>query len=248
MGATERTAVSRASNVNTWGAFYRGYSRNDGDAAVGSNERTVRDTGFITGADVALTRNIVAGLAVSGGRTDWGLNCLGSGDGDAVQLGGYYAARSGPVYFLADGAYAHTWFDTSRSVLGIGHTSEFEGETTARALRRVSSQGRWLDFVPFAAFQGMWFNSDSYTEVNLAGNGAPLSFAKVDVKDVRSELGLTISDDVVYNGDQIRLELKTAWVHRWADTPSRLHHLLGFRRPHSRSSVRSCQRMRSGSD
>ena len=73
-----------------WGSAFGGSNQTDGDAAAGTNNVTARTFGFAGGMDYHFTPDTVAGFALAGGGTNWGLaQGLGSGRSDAFQVGVY---------------------------------------------------------------------------------------------------------------------------------------------------------------
>ena len=84
---------------STWGSGFGGGNFTRGDAVVGSHDVTARDYGFAGGADYHVSPNSVAGFALAGGGTSWGLaQGLGTGRSDAFQAGLYGASRFGSAY------------------------------------------------------------------------------------------------------------------------------------------------------
>jgi autotransporter-associated beta strand protein len=84
-----------------WGSAFGGANRTNGDAAVGSNTTTASTYGFAGGMDYHFTPHTVAGFALAGAGTSWGLaNALGTGRSDALQAGAYGISWFGPAYVL----------------------------------------------------------------------------------------------------------------------------------------------------
>ena len=64
----------------TWGAAYGGSNTANGNAAIGSNDVTASTFGFAGGMDYHFTPDTLAGFALAGAGTNWGLaNALDSG-------------------------------------------------------------------------------------------------------------------------------------------------------------------------
>ena len=82
-----------------WGAAYGGSSTFNGNPAIGSTDFTARTYGFAAGMDRHVTPDTVAGFALAGGGTNWGLaQGLGNGRSDAFQAGVYATRYFGPAY------------------------------------------------------------------------------------------------------------------------------------------------------
>ena len=65
--------------------------------------------------DYHFTPDTVAGFALGGGGTSWGLaQGLGGGRSDAFQAGIYGTTRLGPAYLAAALAFANHWMTTDR--------------------------------------------------------------------------------------------------------------------------------------
>jgi hypothetical protein len=102
-----------------WGSGFGGSSTTNGNAVVGSNNVTARDYGFASGMDYHFAPNTLAGFALAGSGTNWGLaQGLGGGRSDAFQAGVYGKTAWGPVYLAAALAYTENWFTTNRVALG----------------------------------------------------------------------------------------------------------------------------------
>ncbi len=88
----------------------------------------------------------VAGFALAGGGTNWGLAAgLGGGRSDAFQAGVYGATRSGPAYVAAALAFANHWMTTNRIALGDQLDARFNAQSYARPHRGRLSLRRAAD-------------------------------------------------------------------------------------------------------
>jgi hypothetical protein len=73
-----------------WGTAFGGSNRANGDAVIGSTNVTAQTFGFAAGMDYHVSPNTIAGFALAGAGTNWGLaNALGTGRSDAAQVGAY---------------------------------------------------------------------------------------------------------------------------------------------------------------
>ena len=79
---------------STWGSAYGGSNTSNGNATVGSNNVTTDIFGFAAGMDYNFTPDLLAGFALAGAGTNWGLaNGLGTGRSDAFQVGARWRSR-----------------------------------------------------------------------------------------------------------------------------------------------------------
>ena len=75
---------------SAWGASFGASSTGSGNAVVGSTNVTARDYGFASGIDYHVSPTTLAGFALAGSGTNWGLaQGLGGGRSDAFQVGIY---------------------------------------------------------------------------------------------------------------------------------------------------------------
>src|SRR6202790_5358898 len=105
-----------------WAAAYGGQTNAAGDAlGVGSHDRSVSAAGFATGVDYRVTPYTVAGFALAGGGTQYGLSQgLGSGRSDMFQAALYSLTRVDAAYVSAAIAYGFHQFNTDRFVTVAG--------------------------------------------------------------------------------------------------------------------------------
>src|ERR1700722_10072237 len=113
-----------------WAAGYGGQTNAAGDPlGVGSHDRSVSTYGYATGLDYLVTPYTVAGFALGGGGTGYGLsNGLGSGRSDMFQAAFYSTTRVNAAYLSAAVAYAWYGVSTDRyvTVAGTDHlTADF---------------------------------------------------------------------------------------------------------------------------
>ena len=209
-----------------WGSSFGGSSTSNGNAVVGSNNVTARDYGFASGMDYHFSPNILAGFALAGSGTNWGLaQGLGGGQSDAFQVGIYGKSYFGPAYVAAALAFTSNWFTTNRLALGDQLTAKFSGESFGGRLESgyrfvvPSSAGRF-EISPYAAVQAQSFHTPSYSETDLSGGGLGLIFNAMNASDTRSELGTRFADMTALNGMPLILRARLAWAHDWVDNPA----------------------------
>jgi len=209
-----------------WGSSFGGSSTTNGNAVVGSNNVTVRDYGFASGMDYHFSPSTLAGFALAGSGTNWGLaQGLGGGRSDAFQVGIYGKSYFGPAYVAAALAFTSNWFTTNRLVLGDQLTAKFSGESFGGRLEIgyrfiVPSRAGRFEISPYAAVQAQSFHTPSYSETDLSGGGLGLSFNAMNGSDTRSELGTRFADMTAVNGMPLILRARLAWAHDWVDNPA----------------------------
>jgi len=106
-----------------WGAAYGGGSNTSGNAALGSNSATARAFGFAAGADYQLSPSTLAGFALAGGGTNFGVSTFGSGRSDLFQAGAFVRHTVGAAYVTAAAAYGWQDVTADRTVTIAASTS-----------------------------------------------------------------------------------------------------------------------------
>lgn len=209
-----------------WGSSFGGSSTTNGNAVVGSNNVTARDYGFASGMDYHFSPNTLAGFALAGSGTNWGLaQGLGGGRSDAFQVGIYGKSYFGPAYVAAALAFTNNWFTTNRLALGDQLTAKFIGESFGGRLEGgyrfvVPSRAGQFEIAPYAAIQAQSFHTPSYSETDLNGGGIGLNFNAMNNTDTRSELGARFADTIVVYDMPLILRARLAWAHDWVENPA----------------------------
>ncbi len=117
---------------SVWGAAYGGGSTTDGNAVLGSNTATARAFGFVAGADYRISPATLAGFALAGGGTSFGVNGFGSGRSDLFQAGAFVRHTIGPAYVTA--ALAYGWQDvTTDRIVTVAGIDRLRAEFNANA-------------------------------------------------------------------------------------------------------------------
>ena len=163
-----------------WASGYGGYNHTDGDpAVVGSHDLSARAFGFAGGFDYHFSPDTVAGFALAGGGTNWGLaQGLGGGRSDAFQAGAYAVTRSGPWYLAGAFAFTNHWMSTDRfAAFGDHLTADFNAQSFGG---RAEGGYRFATVVggvaPYAALQAQSFRTPSYNETDVTGGAFALSY------------------------------------------------------------------------
>ncbi|MFL9499030.1 autotransporter domain-containing protein [Rhodopseudomonas palustris] len=206
-----------------WGAAYGGGSRIAGDAAIGSNDLTSRSGGVAAGADYQLSPYTRFGFALAGGQSSWNVGQgLGSGRGDAFQIGVNARTSSGPAYLAASLAFANYWMSTDRmSFAATRSTASFDAQSYGGRLEagwRFASP--LVAVTPYAAVTAQWFDTPAYNETSPSGLFG-LNYASRGASDTRGETGARFDRSVALDsGTALILRAKLAYAHDWISDPS----------------------------
>lgn len=200
---------------SVWGTAYGSYGTIDGSAAIGSTERRIHDAHLAAGIDVQLLPGTVAGIAVSGGRTNASLpDLLGTVDADVYQAGLYGMTQLGQVKLAGAISYARLENDISRLIPVLGSSLSSSYATTAWSGRLQASAEvlDWNGFTlsPLAAVQATQARSPAVIEAN--GAGALALGRRSDVIG-RGEFGVQVDADTLLGGVPVTGYARAAWAH-----------------------------------
>jgi uncharacterized protein with beta-barrel porin domain len=209
---------------SAWGSVFGGSNQTNGNPTVGTNDVTARDYGYAGGMDYHFSPDTVAGIALAGGGTNWGLaQGLGGGRSDAFQAGVYAATRAGPAYVAAALAFANHWITTDRYAFGGDHLdARFNGQDYAG---RLEAGYRYavmpmIGVTPYAALQVQDFHTPGYSETDLTGGGFALNYNAMNATDTRSEFGARLDDMTMVGAMPLSLRARAAWAHDWVSNPN----------------------------
>ena len=204
---------------SVWAAGFGGSQTTDGNPALGSNPATSNLYSTAVGADYRFSPDTLAGFALAGGGTSFGVaNGLGSGRSDLFQAGAYVRHAAGPAYISAALAYGWQHFTTNRTV-SIAGIDQLQAGFDANAFSgRVESGyryvSRWIGITPYAAAQFTTFDLPGYAESVLSGAGTfALNYNAKDVTDSRSELGIRTDRSWAMQNAILTLRSRVAWAH-----------------------------------
>ncbi|WP_246700911.1 autotransporter domain-containing protein [Rhodopseudomonas sp. BR0M22] len=219
---TKSAAAQFVPHWNVWGAGFGGAQTTDGNASLGSATATSRLAGIAAGADYWLSPQTVAGFAMAGGATQFGLaGGLGSGTSDLIQVGGFVRHSFGASYLTAAAAYGWQDITTERTV-AIGGLNQLRANFNANAYSaRVEAGHRWIAPVigglgvsPYAAAQVTAFDLPAYAEQAAGGTGVfALGYAAKTVTATRSELGVRTDKSFALDGALLTLRGRAGWAH-----------------------------------
>jgi autotransporter-associated beta strand protein len=206
---------------SVWAAGYGGSQTTDGNAALGSNSTTSRIAGTAVGADYRFSPSTIAGFALAGGGTNFGVNGFGTGRSDLFQAGAYVRHTQGPAYISA--ALAYGWQDiTTNRTVTIAGVDQLQAKFNANAWSGRAEGGYrfvtpWIGGVgisPYAAAQFTTFDLPAYTEQAIVGaNAFALTYAAKSVTDTRSELGVRTDKSWAMTNSILTLRGRFAWAH-----------------------------------
>ena len=184
---------------STWAAGYGGSQTTDGNAAVGSNSTTSSIYGTAVGADYRFSPDTLAGFALAGGGTSFGVAGSGSGHSDLFQAGAFVRHNAGPAYISAALAYGWQDITTNRTVTVAGldqlqakfNANAFSGRLEGGYRFVAPVVGGGIGITPYAAAQFTTFDLPAYAEQALVGSNVfALAYGSKSVTDTRSELGI----------------------------------------------------------
>lgn len=203
---------------DVWAAGYGGSQTTDGNAALGSNNTSSSVYGTAVGLDYRFSPSTVAGFALAGGGTGFGVNGLGWGHSDLFQAGAFVRHNAGPAYVTA--ALAYGWQDvTANRIVTAAGSDQLRAQFNANAVSgRIEGGYRhatpWIGLTPYAALQATMFSLPSYSEFAVVGtNTFALNYAAKDVTSTRTELGLRADRSFAAGSGVVTLRGRVAWAH-----------------------------------
>ncbi|GKQ51256.1 hypothetical protein BRSPCE3_21110 [Bradyrhizobium sp. Ce-3] len=206
---------------SVWAAAYGGSQTTDGNAALGSNNTTSQVFGTAIGADYRFSPNTIAGFALAGGGTNFGVANSGGGRSDLFQAGAFIRHKIGAAYLA--GALAYGWQDvTTDRTVTVGGLDRLRAEFNANAWSGRAEGGYrliapWIGGVgltPYAAAQFTTFQLPGYAEQAIVGaNTFALAYNARSVTDSRGELGLRADKSFALSDAVLTLRGRAAWAH-----------------------------------
>jgi autotransporter-associated beta strand protein len=206
---------------SVWAAGYGGSQTTDGSAALGSNTATSSIFGTAVGADYRISPFTVAGFALAGGGTNFGVAGSGSGHSDLFQAGAFVRHTVGQAYITAALAYGWQDITTNRTVTVAGSDllrAQFDANAFSGRLeggyRYVAPWVGGVGITPYAAAQFTTFDLPAYAEQAIVGSNAfALTYNARDVTDVRSEFGIRTDKSFAMPDGILTLRGRVAWAH-----------------------------------
>ena len=207
---------------STWAAGYGGSQTTDGNAAVGSSSTTSSIYGTAVGADYRFSPDTLAGFALAGGGTSFGVAGSGSGHSDLFQAGAFVRHNAGPAYISAALAYGWQDITTNRTVTAAGldqlqarfNANAWSGRAEGGYRFVAPVAGGGIGITPYAAAQFTTFDLPAYAEQALVGSNAfALAYGAKSVTDTRSELGIRTDKSYAMQDAILTLRGRLAWAH-----------------------------------
>jgi uncharacterized protein with beta-barrel porin domain len=171
------------------------------------------------GADYRLSPDTLAGFALAGGGTNFGIaNALGGGSSDLFQAGAFIRHTTGAAYLSAALAYGWQDITTDRTVTAAG-VDHLRARFNANAFSgRIEGGYRfatsWIGVTPYAAAQVTAFDLPAYAEGVLSGSDIfALNYASKAVTATRSELGWRTDKSYAVGEAALVLRSRLAWAH-----------------------------------
>ncbi|MGY3527780.1 uncharacterized protein with beta-barrel porin domain [Bradyrhizobium sp. USDA 4452] len=204
-----------------WAAAYGGSQTTSGNTALGSNNTTSQLFGTAVGADYRFSPNTIAGFALAGGGTNFGVANSGGGRSDLFQAGGFIRHNIGAAYLA--GALAYGWQDvTTDRTVTVGSVDRLRAEFKANAWSGRAEGGYrlaapWIGGIgltPYAAGQFTTFQLPGYAEQTVVGASTfALAYNAKSVTDARGELGLRADKSFALSDAALTLRGRVAWAH-----------------------------------
>ena len=205
----------------TWLAGYGGTQTTNGSPTIGSNTATSRVYGSATGFNYRPTPDLMVGVALAGGGTNFSVTGSGGGHSDLFQAGAFARKTFGAAYVT--GAIAYGWqnITTDRTVT-IAGVDQLRARFNASALSgRVETGYRaavsTVGITPYAAAQITSFWLPNYAESAISGASTfALSYNAKTVTVPRSELGLRSDASFALPSAMLTLRGRLAWAHDYS--------------------------------
>ncbi|MBR1147277.1 autotransporter domain-containing protein, partial [Bradyrhizobium sp. AUGA SZCCT0431] len=217
--APPRIADPFASRWNVWAAGFGGSQTTSGNATLGTSAATGRVYGTAIGADYRFSPDTLAGFALAGGGTNFGIaNSLGHGSSDLFQAGAFIRHTAGAAYLSAALAYGWQDITTDRTVT-VADVDRLRARFDANAFSGRIEGGyplitSWIGVTPYAASQVTAFDLPTYAEGALSGsNMFALEYASKAVTATRSELGWRTDKSYAAGNATLVLRSRLAWAH-----------------------------------
>ncbi|MDO9062348.1 MAG: autotransporter outer membrane beta-barrel domain-containing protein, partial [Bradyrhizobium sp.] len=170
--------------------------------------------------DFRFSPNTLAGFALAGGGTSFGVNGFGGGRSDLFQAGAFLRHTAGPAYLSAALAYGWQDITTDRTVT-IAGVDQLRAKFNANAWSGRAEGGYryitpWMGLTPYAAGQFVTFELPNYAETVVSGaNTFALGYAARSVTATRSEFGLRADRSFAMQDAILTLRGRAAWAHNF---------------------------------
>ena len=209
--------MTRPGDWTIWASGFGGRSQVDGDLDAGTHDRTTNDFGVAFGVERQVTENLMFGLAVSGGGTNFELSdSLGSGETAMLQAAAYARSDFDQAYLAAAVAVGihRVSLDRFLSFAGDDH---FSGDYNATGFAGEIEAGYrvgWL--TPYAGLRAQSFSTPAYSEETVSGASTfALDYEANTATSLRSEVGARADWSMPAGEDgTLTLHAGAAWLHQ----------------------------------
>jgi outer membrane autotransporter protein len=198
-----------------WAAGYGGYSLFEGDLSGGTHDSTIRDSGFAFGFERNASPDLMIGLALSIGATNFALSDgLGSGDSETFQAALYGRKDFDNAYVSLALAYGLNNVTTDRFVT-IGGVDHFQSQFIGHDLAADIEAGYKLGAItPYLALRGQAFLTPAYSEETISGSETfALAYEPAVVLTGRTEVGVRIEFSSDFEGGVVSFNGGVALAH-----------------------------------
>ncbi|MDB5644107.1 MAG: hypothetical protein JWN07_3424, partial [Hyphomicrobiales bacterium] len=206
-----------------WAQVLGGVANLKADAGNPSERST--NWGLAAGADTALTPNLRAGFALSGGQSSSKIASLATKADATWGQGALYAvATDGERYAKAALVYGRLTTETSRTVTAFSSPETAKGKFDANLFSTRLEIGQKVvtaspvNVTPFFAFEPSWLMQDAYSETGAATIG--LGYGKTTTRALPTTLGMKFDAELALDGLRVTPSATLGWVHNFADTSS----------------------------
>ncbi|RST83495.1 DUF3494 domain-containing protein [Aquibium carbonis] len=206
-------------NWSAWGGAYGSRGEIDGDASIGSHDRTSTDYGVAFGVDYQLDPSSRVGFALGAGGASFDLgDDVGSGSSDTYHVAVHGRSDLDAAYVLGAIAYGYNDASTERTVT-IAGTDRFAASFGAHNVAGHLEGGYRIGWItPYAAVRGQVFMTPSYSERTIEGVSTfALDYEKRTATALRTELGVGAEWSVPFDGGSLDLRMRAAWAHDHGD-------------------------------
>ena len=224
--AFDKVAVKPAAPIldgRVWMQVLGGVANMKSDATNPSERST--NFGLAAGADTALTPNLRAGFALSGGQSTTRVSSLATRADATWGQGALYAvATDGDRYAKAALVYGYLTTETERKVTAFEMPETAKGKFGANLVSTRLEVGQSLtkntavNLTPFAAFEPSWLMQNSYTETG--SSVVALGYGKTTARALPATLGVKAESDIALDGMRLTPSATLGWVHNFTDTSS----------------------------
>ena len=204
-----------------WGSVFGASAALSGDAGVGSHDTDLNVGGLAAGVQASPAAGSIVGMALAGGRTSWLLDgAPGTGDSNFMQIGAYGSQRFEDLYISAAASVAFHAMSTERNVnllKSYHYDADFNGQDGALRVEGGYRlyEGEGASLTPYAAFEGQYLHTGSYSENSNGKDAFALSYDANSATALRSELGLALTLASEGEVPLFALSGRAAWAHDW---------------------------------